>query len=78
MHSRRRRFKASHVDLASVFEKPANRARNHSVLPFVKEHVRRHAWTPWGQVEVRAAALGEQAALLGAVPLVTGAGGEPR
>ena len=46
-----------------------------AVLPHVKEHVERHAWTPWGQVTVRAAALGEQAALLGAVPLVTGAGG---
>jgi len=45
------------------------------VLPFVREHVRRHAWTPWGQVTVRAAELGEQAALLGAVPLVAGAGG---
>ena len=46
-----------------------------AVLPFVREHVRRHAWTPWGQVTVRAAELGEQAALLGAVPLVAGAGG---
>jgi glucokinase len=45
------------------------------VLPFVQEHVRRRAWTPWGQVTVRAAELGEQAALLGAVPLVAGAGG---
>jgi glucokinase len=47
-----------------------------AVLPFVREHVKRHAWTPWGRVTVRAAALGEQAALLGAVPLVAGAGGE--
>jgi glucokinase len=46
-----------------------------AVLPFVQEHVRRLAWTPWGQVTVRAAERGEQAALLGAVPLVAGAGG---
>ncbi len=48
--------------------------RNASVvLPAIEAHVRRHAWTPWGRVEVRAAALGERAALLGAVPLLQGA-----
>jgi glucokinase len=47
-----------------------------AVLPFVEDHVHRHAWTPWGRVDVRAAALGEQAALLGAVPLIAaGEGG---
>jgi glucokinase len=40
-----------------------------AVLPAIEAHVHRHAWTPWGQVAVRAAALGERAALLGAVPL---------
>ncbi len=44
------------------------------VLPHVRAHVARHAWTPWGQVEVRAAALGNRAALLGAVPLVAATG----
>lgn len=44
-----------------------------AVLPAIEAHVRRHAWTPWGKVAVRAAALGERAALLGAVPLLQGA-----
>jgi glucokinase len=44
-----------------------------TVLPAIETHVRRHAWTPWGQVAVRAAALGDRAALLGAVPLIEGA-----
>jgi glucokinase len=44
-----------------------------AVLPAIEAHVHRHAWTPWGRVAVRAAALGEQAALLGAVPLLEGA-----
>jgi glucokinase len=41
-----------------------------AVLPTIEAHVQRHAWTPWGKVAVRAAALGERAALLGAVPLL--------
>jgi len=44
-----------------------------AVLPSIEAHVHRHAWTPWGRVAVRAAALGERAALLGAVPLLQGA-----
>jgi glucokinase len=44
-----------------------------AVLPAIEDHVHRHAWTPWGQVAVRAAALGERAALVGAVPLLRGA-----
>ena len=47
-----------------------------AVLPFIEEHVHRHAWTPWGRVEVRAAALGDRAALLGAVPLIASGVGE--
>jgi glucokinase len=43
------------------------------VLPAIEAHVRRHAWTAWGEVAVRAAALGDRAALLGAVPLLEGA-----
>jgi glucokinase len=46
-----------------------------AVLPFVQDHVRRHAWTPWGEVDVRAAELGDRAALLGAVPLLAGEAG---
>lgn len=34
------------------------------VLPAVREHVQRHAHTPWGQVRVVASELGDQAALV--------------
>lgn len=40
------------------------------ILPAITEYVRQRAWTPWGQVQVRRAALGNTAALLGAVPLL--------
>jgi glucokinase len=43
-----------------------------AVLPAIEERVHRQAWTPWGRVELRAAALGEEAALLGAPPLLSG------
>ena len=46
------------------------------VLPAIEAHVRAHAWTPWGKVAVRAAALGERAALLGALPLLRRGGVE--
>jgi len=46
--------------------------RHAAVVPAVEAHVHRHAWTPWGEVAVRAAALGDRAALLGAVPLLEG------
>lgn len=39
------------------------------VLPFIQKHVKENAWTPWGTVLVRAAELGNRAALLGVVPL---------
>lgn len=39
------------------------------ILPFIEEYVSRYAWTPWGKVGVRAAQLGNDAALLGVVPL---------
>lgn len=42
------------------------------VLPAIERHVHAHAWTPWGKVSVRPAALGDEAALLGALPLVAG------
>jgi glucokinase len=38
---------------------------------YVQEYVARHAWTPWGKVQVRAALLGNDAALLGAIPLIS-------
>jgi glucokinase len=40
-----------------------------AILPFLQEYVRQNAWTPWGTVMVRAAQLGNDAALLGVVPL---------
>lgn len=40
------------------------------IVEFVQDYVSRYAWTPWGKVQVRAASLGNDAALLGAIPLV--------
>jgi glucokinase len=40
------------------------------ILPFVQDYVNKHAWAAWGKPVVRAAELGEKAALLGAVPLL--------
>lgn len=40
-----------------------------AILPFLQQYVRDNAWTPWGTVRVRAAQLGNDAALLGVVPL---------
>lgn len=39
------------------------------ILPFLQEYVDANAWTPWGKVRVRAAQLGNDAALFGVVPL---------
>lgn len=41
------------------------------ILPFIQEYVAKHAWTPWGKVKVVAAELGNDAGLLGAVPLLS-------
>jgi glucokinase len=40
------------------------------ILPFIESHIERHTWTPWGKVQVRAAQLGNNAGLLGAIPLL--------
>jgi glucokinase len=40
------------------------------IIPYVEQYVQKHAWTPWGKVRVRAAELGNNAALLGAIPLL--------
>ena len=42
-----------------------------TIVPFLEDHIARHAWTPWGKVRVRSAALGNDAGLFGAVPLFT-------
>jgi glucokinase len=39
------------------------------ILPEIERYIHAHAWTPWGKVRVRAAELGNQASLFGAVPL---------
>ena len=44
--------------------------RGHSIVNYVQDYVTKHAWTPWGKVQVRPASLGNDAALLGAVPLI--------
>ncbi len=41
------------------------------IIPYIEQYVHKHAWTPWGKVKVRAAALDNNAALLGAVPLLS-------
>ena len=41
------------------------------IIPYVEKYVQKHSWTPWGKVQVRAAALGNNAALLGAIPLLS-------
>jgi glucokinase len=41
-----------------------------AILPYIESHVHKHAWTPWGKVKVCAAELGDNAALLGAIPMM--------
>lgn len=41
------------------------------ILPFMQSYMDRHAWTPWGRVKARTAHLGNEAALLGAIPLLS-------
>lgn len=45
-------------------------ARESDILPPIRAHVQRHAWSPRGVVQIKAAALGPSAALYGAVPLL--------
>jgi glucokinase len=40
------------------------------ILPYIRSHVHKYAWTPWGKVEIRAAELGDNAALFGGIPMV--------
>jgi glucokinase len=41
------------------------------IIPYIQSYVQKYAWTPWGKVQVRAAQLGNNAALYGAVPLLS-------
>jgi glucokinase len=45
--------------------------RQATIVPFVQNYLDQHAWTEWGKVQVRPAELGNNAGLLGAVPLVS-------
>lgn len=45
--------------------------RAEQIVPAVQAHVQKYSWTPWGNVQVKAATLGNHAALLGAVPLLS-------
>jgi len=40
------------------------------IVDYVREYLGKHTWTPWGKVRVCAAELGDDAGLLGAVPLI--------
>ena len=40
------------------------------IIPYVEAHVHKYAWTPWGKVGVRTAELANNAALVGAIPLL--------
>lgn len=41
-----------------------------AILPYIESYVHRYAWTPWGKVQIRSAQLANNAALVGAVPLL--------
>jgi glucokinase len=43
---------------------------SYPILAKIQKHVETYAWTPWGKVRVRAATLGSDAGLMGAVPLL--------
>ncbi len=44
----------------------------HMIIPYIQKYADNFSWTPSGRVQVMPAALGNEAALLGAVPLLTG------
>ena len=41
------------------------------IIPYIESYVHKYAWAPWGKVQVRAAELGNNAVLMGAVPLLS-------
>jgi glucokinase len=42
-----------------------------TIIPYVESYVHKYAWTPWGKVKIRRAQLANNAALVGAVPLIS-------
>jgi len=45
--------------------------RANVVIPYIESYVHGYSWAPWGKVQVRTAELGENAALMGAGPLLS-------
>ena len=45
--------------------------RHATIVPFVQTYLDKHTWTPWGKPQVKPAQLGNNAALFGAIPLLT-------
>ncbi|HEV2399612.1 MAG TPA: ROK family protein [Candidatus Sulfotelmatobacter sp.] len=41
------------------------------IIGYIESYVHKYAWTPWGKVQIRPAKLANNAALLGAVPLIS-------
>jgi len=41
------------------------------ISPYIEAYVQKYAWTPWGKVQIRNAELANNAALVGAVPLIS-------
>jgi len=41
------------------------------IIPFIKNNVKKHAWTPWGNVKIIQSKIPNRSALLGAYYLVT-------
>ena len=41
------------------------------IVPYIESYVHKYAWTPWGKVQIRSAQLASNAALVGAVPLIS-------
>ncbi len=42
-----------------------------AIIPYIESYVHKYAWTPWGKVQVRVAEFGNNAVLMGAVPLLS-------
>jgi len=42
-----------------------------TIIPYVQAYVEKYSWTPWGKVKVRAAEVGNNAGILGAIPLLS-------
>jgi glucokinase len=41
------------------------------IVPYLESYVHKFAWTPWGKVQVCAAKMGNNAVLMGAVPVLS-------